>query len=194
MVRVQVAYHCKHIVQYAYRWYVPQVRKEYIAFQDVFGFSNEYRWIHENKEGRWMTKWMVRVWDSRTALFKSYHASKLSTMRNEQTFDYIMKKRGMGWHLLLQNRFSIEYKPVYSEFGLMYMDSHWIIAQNISISHWTLPTQLGMVCQIMHWTSWNCRLLAKSKLKWVHVILWPACLDWQTTHSSNLFTTWFGML
>ena len=58
---------------------------------NFFATYNEFHWIYKNKEGQWTSKWLSKVWVSKTATFKSYQMSKLWNMRNnyKQIFDMI---------------------------------------------------------------------------------------------------------
>ena len=73
---------------------------------------NEYCWIHENKGDRpeiWITKRLVKVSDSRTASFKSYHLPKLQNKRNNQTFDMIRWWKNKVWVAVFYKKTSLWY-------------------------------------------------------------------------------------
>ena len=67
-----------------------------MVFYGVFGSLNEYRWIHEKKVKKWITKRLAKVRDSRTASLKSYPRSKLSNMRNNQIWIDVLYETNRG--------------------------------------------------------------------------------------------------
>ena len=63
------------------------VFRENLLFRHSKGCSffttpNEYRWIHEMKGRKWITKRLAKVWDSRTASFTRLQRSYKDKMRS----------------------------------------------------------------------------------------------------------------
>ena len=70
--------------------------------QNFFVVCKITKWIsyiYEFHGVHLITRWLAKVWDSRTTALKSNHMSKLSNMRNNQTFDMITWWRNELWVL-----------------------------------------------------------------------------------------------